>query len=162
MRSPLYFVLLAAFALVLTGCGAPAGNNAANTTPANTEPTKTPADVVKNDAPTLAPVFKAYCEAWVKNDEAALRKVYSSETLKQFEAEMKAEGQKSLLKSLEATDKVSGDPCEIVNEEITGDKATARIRTNKYPQGITAVFVKENNEWKLTNRVPDIGRPQQP
>ena len=58
-------------------------------------------EATTNNAPTLTPVFKAYCDAWVKNDEAALRKVYSSDTLKGFEAEMKEDKAKSLIKFLE-------------------------------------------------------------
>jgi len=69
---------------------------------------------------------------------------------------MKDEKETSLIKFLEATDKVSGNPCEVTNEKIDGDKALATIRSNKYPTGITVVFVKENGEWKLTNKSPAI------
>ena len=36
------------------------------------------------------------------------------------------------------------------------DSATAMVKTNKTPNGVKRVFVKENGEWKLTNKVPDL------
>jgi predicted lipid-binding transport protein (Tim44 family) len=144
------------FAAALSGCGGPAANTnvnqpQANVRPDTNNPANTQAQASLNNAPTLTPVFKAYCDAWVKGDEAALRKVYSSDTIKSFEAQMKDEKVKSLMKFLEA-DKVSGTPCEVANETLTGDKATATIKSNKYPRGLPVEFVKENGEWKLTNR----------
>ena len=68
---------------------------------------------------------------------------------------MKDEKTKSLIKFLE-DDKVSGTPCEVTNEVITGDSAVANIISNKYPNGIKIVFVKENGEWKITNRSPSL------
>lgn len=88
----------------------------------------------------------------VKKDEAALRKIYSSETIKYFEAEMKEEKIKTLMEYLD--DKVSGNICEVRNEVITGDKAVAEIRADSYPNGIKIEFVKENGEWKMTNKSP--------
>jgi hypothetical protein len=67
---------------------------------------------------------------------------------------MKAEGIKSLAKFLE-NDKL-GAKCEIRNEEIKGDTAVAEIRGDSYPNGLKAVFVKENGEWKLTNKSPAL------
>lgn len=158
------FILIVA---LLAGCG----GNGVNTSNANAGTTansgntntsdplattkKTPEASATNAAPTVSPVVKAYCDAWVKNDEAALRKVFSSDTLKSFEADMKAEKEKSLLSFLQ-DEKVSGTPCEASNEEITGDTATAMVKTNKTPNGVKRVFVKENGEWKLTNKVPDV------
>ena len=145
-------------AATLSACSGPAPNSAvgnpANTNAANPLEAKTPsAEVVKNNAPTLTPVFKAYCAAWQKNDEAALRKIYSSDTIKHFEEQMKEDKIKSLMKFLE-DDKVSGEPCDVINEEITGDKAVGTIRSNIYPRGITIEFVKEGGEWKITNKSP--------
>ena len=144
---------------VLSGCGGPpaANSNTANK-PANIAnnplETKTPApDQTTNNAPTLTPVFKAYCEAKVKNDEAGLRKVYASETIKLFESQMKEDKIKTLVKFLE-TDEITGKICEVRNEQITGDTAVAEIRADPYPNGIKVVFVKENGEWKLTNKSP--------
>src|SRR5258708_6835206 len=77
-----------------------------------------------NSAPTLTPVFKAYCQAKIKNDEAALRRVHSQETLRSYEAEMARDKVKSLLVYLE-DDKVSGKLCEVRNEQIQGDTAIA-------------------------------------
>lgn len=160
-RNFLQFVLMAALASMIAACGgtAPANSGNANAAANNsndplatTKPAKEP---TTNNAPTLTPVFKAYCDAWAKNDEAALRKVYSSDTIKLFETQMKEEKTKSLIKFLEA-DKISGTPCEVTNEDIKGDSAVANIISNVYPNGIKVVFVKENGEWKLTNRSPAV------
>lgn len=107
-----------------------------------------------NDAPTLQPVYKAYCAAWVKKDDSALRKIYSSDTIADFEKTMKEDGIKTLVEFL-ADDQASTELCEARNEKISGDVATAEVRTKGYPNGITVVFVKENGEWKLTNRRPE-------
>src|SRR5215213_7243786 len=77
---------------------------------------KTPTEATTNEAPTLKPVFTAYCDAMTKKDDDALRKVYSQGTLKIFEADMKADNEKSLAKQLEA-DRVSNKLCEIRNEK---------------------------------------------
>jgi hypothetical protein len=161
----LLFFILCSLTLSVVGCGGGGNspentvrNNNSNAVKANTTnplevATPTP-EQTTNNAPTLTPVFKAFCDAWVRSDEAALRKVYSSDTIKSFELEMKAEKAKSLIKFLEDTDRVSGTPCDVTNEKITGDMAVGKIRSNRYPNGIDVVFVKENGEWKLTNRSP--------
>ncbi|MEO6051798.1 MAG: nuclear transport factor 2 family protein [Pyrinomonadaceae bacterium] len=151
------------FCVALSGCGgtAPANSttkiaNTANTNANNPLQTTTPVtDQTTNNAPTLTPVYKAYCDAWVKKDEAALRKVYSQDTIKYFESQMKADGVKSLMKFLE-DDNVSGKLCEVRNEQITGDKAIAEIRSDSYPNGIKIEFLKENGEWKMTNKSPAL------
>lgn len=142
------------------GCGGstqpPNSTANANTKKENSnnplETTKAPAEQTTNNAPTMAAVYTAFCDAWVKNDETALRRVYSSAAIREFETDMKEEKEKSLIKFLEPTDKVSGNPCEVTNEKITGDTAVARVRSSKYPNGISVVFLKENGEWKLTNK----------
>lgn len=176
MRSKILIILVISLvSLAFSACGggttptpnanvANANSNAANgATDDPTKTTKATADPITNNGPTLTPVFKAYCDAWVKGDDAALRKVYSSDTLKIFDAQMKEEKAKNLLKLLE-DDKVSGTPCEVRNEVITGDTAVARIVADKYPNGIPVVFVKENGEWKLTNKSPvvDSGKTSAP
>ncbi len=134
-------------------------NRANNAAPKNTNDnsltpqTPTP-ESTTNNAPTLTPVYKAYCAAWVKKDEAALRKIYSSDTIADFEKTMKEDGIKSLVDFL-SDDKASNELCEARNEKITGDTATAEVKTLGYPNGIMIVFVKENGEWKLTNRRPE-------
>ena len=163
MRSQIIiFLALVSFAVAMSACGgvAPAnsGNTTANVVKANTnspiETTKAPAEVTKNDAPTLSPVFKAYCAALKSKDEAAIRKIYSQDTIKFFEAQMKAEKVPTLLKYLE-NDKVD-KTCEARNEQITGDKGVAEVKADSYPNGIKVVFVRENGEWKMTNKSPDI------
>lgn len=157
-----FFCALVTISAALAGCGggttttpntntATAANTANSSDPLKTN--KAEPEQVVNNAPTITPVFKAYCEAWQKMDEAALRKTYSAETLRQYEAEMKEEKTQSLLKML-ATDKMEPAPCEARNEKITGDSAVATVVTSRYPNGIAVIFVKENGEWKMTNRSP--------
>ncbi len=161
------FCTILTFTVILTGCpaGGPAGNTVLNTNQTSisdpnktntTLPTsKTPTEATTNDAPTVAPVFKAYCDAMTKKDEAALRKVYSQATLKSLEADMKAENEKSLVKYLEA-DQVSNKLCEVRNEKIEGEVGIAEVKTEGAPNGFKVKFVKENGEWKLTNEFPDF------
>ena len=73
---------------------------------------------------------------------------------------MKADNIKSLVKFLE-DDKVSDKLCEVRNEQINGDTAVAEIRAESYPNGIKVVFVKENGEWKMTNKSPAIDSVKQ-
>ena len=67
---------------------------------------------------------------------------------------MKEDNVRSLAEFL-SEDQASNELCEARNEKISGDTATAEVRTKGYPNGITVVFVKENGEWKLTNRRPE-------
>lgn len=131
-----------------SGAVANAGNNPLATKTATPEQTS-------NDAPTLTPIYKAYCAAMEKKDEAALRKIFSSDTIKFFEEEMRADKIKSLVEFL-SDDRASTSYCEVRNEQINGDKGVAEVRTTSYPKGIKIVFVKEGNVWKLTNRSPDL------
>jgi hypothetical protein len=109
-----------------------------------------------NNAPTLTPVFLAYCTAMEKKDEAGIRKVYSKDTLESFQEDMKADKVKSLVEFLTSIDKVSTKLCSIRNEVITGDTAVAEVKTESMPNGVKVMFVKEGNEWKLTNRSPEL------
>lgn len=164
----LFFCTILTFSIILTGCPGEAPktntNSNANLTsvsdpnkPANSamNTTKTPTEATTNDAPTLTPVYKAYCDAMTKKDDAALRKVFSAATLKSFEEDMKAENEKSLSKHLEA-DQVSNKLCEIRNEKIEGDAAIAEVKNEGAPNGYKVKFVKENGEWKLTTDFPDF------
>lgn len=106
----------------------------------------------QNNAPTLSPVIKVYCAAWAKKDDVALSHVFSSETIRDFQRSMKEFEIARLSEFLE--DDLASN-CRIANERIVGDHATAEVRTSGYPNGITVVFMKENGEWKLTNRRPE-------
>jgi hypothetical protein len=148
------------FAAFLAGCGGGTPNTANTTTPANTasnNPLETKkaesSPQVTNDAPTLTPMFKAYCDAKLKKDEAALRKVFSRGTLESFEEQMKEDKIKSLVTFLE-DEKVSEKLCQVKNERITGDTAVAKIFIDSYPNGLDVYFEKENGEWKMTNKSP--------
>ena len=125
---------------------APLSNAVAVTTP-------TPSGV-SNDAPTLSPVYKAYCAAMVKKDDAAVRKMWSSDSLKAIEADMKADG---VAKITDFMDPVSMDKCEVRDETVKGDKAVARVITVSYPEGFDVLFVKENGEWKMSTMDPKAG-----
>ncbi len=118
--------------------------------------TATPKTETTNDAPTLAPVVKAYYDALKNKDDAALRKVYSQDTLKSLEDDMKADKEKSLVKFISGTDIVPDKPFEARNEKIDGDSGVAEMRGGSYPNGIAIKFVKENGEWKMTNESPDF------
>ena len=157
-----------AAAALLSACGGSTETSNANSGPSNAaanrasstnrvDPiaaqTATP-EATTNNAPALNPVYKAYCAAWEKKDEKALRAIYSSDTIRDFEQQMKEDNVRSLSEFL-AEDNASTSLCEVRNEKITGDTATAEVRTKGYPNGITVVFVKENGEWKLTNRRPE-------
>ena len=167
----LFFTILFAFSLSMIGCGGTEtavnspNTNAANTNTAKTNSnnplavsTPTPSQTT-NNAPTLTPVYKAYCAAMVKKDEAALRKIYSSDTIKDFEEQMKADNVKSLVKFLD--EEASLEVCEVRNERINGDEAVAEIIAEWAPNGAKVVFVKESGKWKITNRIPgfDVKKP---
>ena len=167
MRSITFSIILTS-AVLIAGCGgSETTTNSSNTNTVNSNPAittnsnnplavMTPApEQTTNNAPTLTPVFKEYCAAMEKKDEAALRKVYSSDTIKYFESDMKETGDKSLVDYL-STDKTTSALCEARNESINGDSAVAEIRTQAYPTGIKVIFVKENGQWKLTNRSPEV------
>ena len=158
-------IFLISISIALAGCGSDTavntntGNaNTANTAKANTNSpvavtTPTP-DSVTNNAPTLTPVYKAYCAAVVKKDEAAIRKYFTADTLKSFEEGMKDENIKKLS---EYVDKVTNEVCEVSNERIKGDKAVAKVKTVSYPNGFEVLFVNEGGEWKMSNLDPAKG-----
>jgi hypothetical protein len=159
------------FALSLLGCGGqPSTNDASNVNETNATTkstnangpvatTKTPEIATTNEAPTFTPVVKAYCDAMVKKDEAAVRKVYSQETLKIFEADMKDEKITSMVEFLASTDPIKDvSKCGARNEKIDGEKGSAVIKNENMPNGVTIEFVKENGEWKLTTKSPDFDK----
>ena len=154
--------------ILISGCGDAGTNtnaaNAANNAPSNSNnpiaaTTPTP-EQTANNAPTLTPVFKAYCLAMEKKDEAGIRKVYSKDTIAHFEKEMKAEGSQTLAQYL-SVDQVTTALCDIRNEVITGDRAVAEVKTAGMPNGAKVVFVKEGNDWKITNESPDLDAVKQ-
>lgn len=164
MRSAVLLVILAAVGVLPIACsGGGASNNSStttngNTTNANTNnplavQTPTP-EQTTNNAPTLTPVFKSFCDAVNKKDDAGLRKVLSSDALTSIQQQMKQQNVKTLSAYFE-DDKYKAT-CEVRNEQINGDQAVAEIRGDSYPNGIKMVFVKEGGEWKLTNRSPAI------
>ena len=169
-----YFVFIILFGgfilLTLSGCSG-AANTSTNATanvgsmnrnvaqanadnPFNT--TKKAEEATTNRAETVAPVVAAYYEALKKKDDAALRKVYSRETLQSLEKDMKDEGAKSLAVFITELEPVPDQPFEVRNEQVQGDTAIAEMRGGAYPNGIKIKFVKENGEWKMTNESPEF------
>lgn len=168
-----YFVFIILFGgfilLTLTGCS-DAANTSTNATsnvnsinanvartnadnPFNT--TKRAEEATTNRAETVAPLVAAYYEALKKKDDAALRKVYSRETLQSLEKDMKEEGAKSLAGYITELEQVPDKPFEVRNEQVSGDTAIAEMRGGSYPNGIKIKFVKENGEWKMTLDSPE-------
>ncbi|MDQ3751065.1 MAG: nuclear transport factor 2 family protein [Acidobacteriota bacterium] len=129
-----------------------ATNNADN--PLNT--TKAPEAATTNNAPTLTPVVQAYYAALKTKNDAALKKIYSQETLKSLESDMKSEKKTSLVEFITDLEPVPDRPFEVRNEQIQGDTAVAEMRGGSYPNGIKIKFVRENGEWKMTNESPEI------
>ncbi len=167
LRSISLSVVLA-LAVVVSGCGGSAANNgntgnSGNTNSASTNPletTKPAAEQVTNDAPTLTPLFKSYCAAKLKKDEAALKTIFSKGTMESFEEQMKEDKVKTLVEFLE-DEKVTEKLCEVKNERITGDTAVAKIFIDSYPNGLDVYFEKENGEWKMTNKSPTFEAAKQ-
>lgn len=160
-------ILLLGITFAAAGCGDSStpsnsanrsGTNANNAAPSNANnpvavTTPTP-DQVTNNAPTLSPIYKAYCAAVVKKDDAAVRRFFTADTLQDFDEGMKDEGIKSIS---EYVDKVTNEVCEVSNERIQGDKGVAKVKTVSYPNGFEVLFVKENGEWKMSNMDPSRG-----
>jgi len=133
-------------------------NPASSTSPTSTGPlavtTPTPSQV-QNAAPTVTAVYLAFCAAVQKKDEAAVRKIFSTDTIRELEKQMKDAGEKSLLRFIE--DDAPSSQCSVKNEVVTGDTAVAEVGSDKYPNGnMKLLFVKENGEWKLTTKSPTV------
>ncbi len=162
------FYILLFFTIFLIGCSnTETSVNITNTKPINANTatanadnplntTRMPEAATTNNAPTLAPVVQNYYAALQKKDDAALRKVYSQETLKSLEADMKSEKKTSLVEFITELEPVPDKPFETRNEQIQGDTAIAEMRGGSYPNGIKIKFVRENGEWKMTNESPEI------
>ncbi len=162
-----FFILL--FLIVFfIGCGTSENPNtaintkpsAANSATSNADnplnTTKTPEAATTNNAPTLSPVVQAYYAALKTKNDAALKKIYSQETLKSLEDDMKSEKKTSLSAFITELEPVPDRPFEVRNEQIQGDTAIAEMRGGSYPNGIKIKFVRENGEWKMTNESPEI------
>jgi len=162
------FFILLFLTVFLIGCSTSENPNtaintkpsAANSATSNTDnplsTTKTPEAATTNNAPTLSPVVQAYYAALKTKNDAALKKIYSQETLKSLEADMKSEKKTSLVEFITELEPVPDRPFEVRNEQIQGDTAVAEMRGGSYPNGIKIKFVRENGEWKMTNESPEI------
>lgn len=164
-----FFTTILIFTIFLTGC--PGGNTPNTTTnqptnnanPPNTNslvPPKKAEEPTTNNAPTVAPVVNAYYDALKKKDDAALRKVLSAGFIKQMEADMKTDKKTSLSEFMAETE-VFDKPVEVRNEKVEGDKASAEIKGGIYVNWTKFNFVKENDEWKMTNQFDDNDKVKQ-
>lgn len=118
----------------------------------------TPEIVTTNEAPTLTPVYKAFCEAMKKKNEVALRKVLTKDTQDYWEKEMRSEEKNvPLVEYISETEAITDvGKCGVRNEKISGNTAVAEIRNENVPNGFVIKFVKENDEWKITNQSPEF------
>ncbi|MGI8668592.1 MAG: DUF2950 family protein [Aridibacter sp.] len=117
--------------------------------PLDTETAPPPQKV--NEAETLTPIVNAFCNAVNSKNEAALQKVYSREAWKTMQNYAKAEGSSSVAAFLNDSEPV-GKKCSVINEQISNNRAVARVTTETYPKGIELKFVKEGNDWKMTTQ----------
>ncbi len=129
-------------------------NSTGNSNPLNT--TGTPKAETINQAETLMPVVKAYCDAIRQKDNDGLKKVLSAETFKMLERDAKDEGKSSVAEFLSGIEDVGTQPCATRNEQINGNTAVAEMTSESYPNGIKIKFIKENGDWKMTNESPDV------
>jgi hypothetical protein len=172
-----FFTAILIFSVFLTGCTSSEAPNAnTNQTNGSTNapktnangipnPTKAPEAAKTNDAPTFAPVVRAYYDALKKKDDAGVRKVMSQDFIKQMEqamAEAKADGEKvTTMAAFMAEGEPLDKPLEVRNEVISGDKATAEIRGGNNINWTKFSFAKENGEWKFTNKFEDVDAVKQ-
>ena len=171
MRTKIIFSVILALTAIVAGCsdgGAPANstaNNAAQNAnvpvPANNGPlgtTKKPEAPTTNNAPTLGPVFRGYCEALLKKDETAVRNAYSADTLAILDKDSKEE-KKSLIDFMRELDTIKdASLCVARNESIDGAKGIAELKSDAMPTWIAVEFVNEGGSWKMTNKSPDLSR----
>jgi Putative lumazine-binding len=177
-----FYIFLITITLIFTACGGgtetpktngnstkpsttTVTNSGTNTNqlPTNSPNINSPETVKKPDAPkvneaqTLASVVSAYGEALKTKNDAALRKVLSTETIKGWEEEMKSEGKTKLAEYLASSEVQDGKiEYEVRNEEVKGDDAVAEIKGGSFGVWSKIRFVKENGEWKITNDSPEI------
>lgn len=104
-----------------------------------------------NPAETLTPLVDAFCNAVNSKNDAALQKVYSKEAWRTMQNYAKEEGSSSVAAFLNDSEPV-GNKCSVINEQISGNTAVARITTATYPKGVELRFVKEGGEWKMTTQ----------
>lgn len=170
----LFFIAILTVSIFLSGCpaaNAPANSTNIKTTDSNTATnantnsaalgtTKSPEAATTNNAPTIAPVVLAYYEALKKKDDAGIKKVMSQTTLKTLEADMKTEKKTSLAEYIAEIEPAPDKPFEARNEKIDGDTAIAEIKGGGYAVWTPVKFVRENNEWKMTNQSPDFDSVQ--
>ncbi len=121
----------------------------AQTAPLGTETTPPPQKI--NEAPNLTALVTAFCNAVNSKNEAALQKVYSREAWQTMKNYAKAEGSTSVAAFLNDSEPV-GNQCSVINEQISGSTAVARVTTETYPKGVELRFVKEGNDWKMTTQ----------
>lgn len=124
-------------------------NESAQKAPLGTETTPTPQKL--NEAETLTPIVSAFCNAINSKNDAALQKVYSKEAWRTMQNYARQEGFSSVAAFMNDGEPV-GNKCSVINEQISGSTAVARVTTETYPKGVELKFVKEGSEWKMTTQ----------
>jgi len=150
--------------MLLAGCnkaGSNSNNAGANTTnnagPATTPsatPTSTATTSTGDAGSTPTATFTAYYNAIKNNDAAAVKAIFSKDTIQALEEEAKQQ-KKSFddvfqegLKSASA--EVPAQLPEVRNEKIDGDRATLEIKDDKKGTWEPLHFVKEDGKWKVS------------
>lgn len=168
MRFKISLTFLAAFGVLMSGCGSEAPSNLANTNAANVananaakpatnsalETTKRPEAATTNNAPTLTPVVHAYYEALKKKDDALLKSVMSQEFIRSVEADMKEEKKTGIAAYMAEFDQIPEKPIEVRNENISGDNAVAELKGGAYVNWTPLAFVNEGGKWKFSGGSP--------
>jgi len=156
------FPIILLSSLLITGCGTSDNRSATEPATGGAQQDETVASVptgkseeTANQADTVAPTIKAYCDAMTRKSDAALRAVYSSASLKELDGKIRAGGYKGLADYFEA-EQVSNRLCEVRNEVITGDIAIAELKTEGAPNGFKVKLVREAGAWKLTTESPEL------
>jgi arsenate reductase-like glutaredoxin family protein len=142
-----FLILLAALALLATGCSKGANTNNANATSGNKNSISSTA---LSSAPASSPsaAYKAFQEANRKKDYEAVKKSFSKASLEMLTEEAKKEN-KTLDEFIkQQVDKAQND--EVVGSEtITGDSATVEIKDKDGKSSIKLPMVVEDGAWKI-------------
>jgi len=156
------FPIILLSSLLITGCGKSDNQSATESATGGVQQDETVASApagkseeTANQADTVAPTIKAYCDAMTRKSDGALRAVYSSSSLKELDAKIKSGGYKGLADYFEA-EQVSNRLCEVRNEVITGDIAIAELKTEGAPNGFKVKLIREGGAWKLTTESPEL------
>ena len=133
-----------------TACSKNSNNsNGSSSSSSSTSSTSSSSKTSSGSTTGMSPieVLKAYNDAAVKRDFAAIKQYVSQGTLSQMEAEAKKQG-KTLDEAMKDSPSPSqADMPQLSNEQITGDTATVDMSAQGHT--VKMPFVKENGGWKV-------------